>query len=502
MVCGKPILYLIFSKRDAVSKPIRKEDLIKINEYTYEISDAFRSDMRVPARVFTHASMLPSIEQDRALEQLVNVATLPGIQKYAFAMPDIHQGYGFPIGGVAAMAIADGGVISPGGIGYDINCGVRVLTVSASYDELKPYLEELATALFDNIPSGVGRSGTLSLDSHDLDKVLQHGAHRMVEIGYGNEEDLLFCEEHGRMDIADPGLVSKEAKKRGKDQLGTLGSGNHFLEIQKVVEVYDEHIASVFGIKKDMVTVMIHCGSRGLGHQTCTDYVRRMVGALPQWNIQLPDRELVCAPFTSDVAQEYYAAMAAAANFAWANRHTIGHWTRKVFQNVVGDSITLKTLYDVSHNIGKREKHTIYGKDVDVIMHRKGATRAFGAGSIETPEQYRSVGQPVLIPGTMGTSSFILVGTTGSMDVAFGSSCHGAGRSMSRTQAQKKVSGFELRKQLESRGIIVRCDSNKGLAEEAPFAYKDVQSVVDTVQGAGLAHKVARVEPIAVVKGG
>lgn len=481
---------------------IRKEDLIKINEYTYEISDAYRSDMRVPARVFTHASMLDSITADRSLEQLVNVATLPGIQKYAFAMPDIHQGYGFPIGGVAAMSIADGGVISPGGIGYDINCGVRMLTVAMTYDEIKPYLNDLARELYAMVPSGVGRGGALDLDTHELDRVLQYGARRMVEQGYGNEEDLLFCEEHGHMDSADPELVTKEAKKRGKDQLGTLGSGNHFLEVQRVVEIYDETIANVYGIKKDMVTVMIHCGSRGLGHQTCTDYVRLMMSALPQWNIQLPDRELVCAPFHTDIAQDYYAAMGAAANFAWANRHTIGHWVRKTFEHVISKDIDVHTLYDVSHNIGKREKHMIYGKEVEVIMHRKGATRAFGPGTIETPEAYRPVGQPVLIPGTMGTSSFILSGTSESMNVAFGSSCHGAGRVMSRAAAQKKVSGNQLRKELESRGIIIRCDSNRGLAEEAPFAYKDVQNVVDAVQGAGLAHKVARAEPIAVIKGG
>jgi tRNA-splicing ligase RtcB len=485
-----------------MNKPVRKEDLIKINEYTYEISDAFRADMRVPARIFTHESMLQSITQDRSLEQLVNVATLPGIQKYAFAMPDIHQGYGFPIGGVAAMSIADGGVISPGGIGYDINCGVRVLTVDISYDDIKPYLEELATHLFDAVPSGIGRGGLINLDTHELDKVLQYGANRMVERGFGSPDDLLFCEEHGRLHDANSELISKEAKQRGKDQLGTLGSGNHFLEVQRITEIYDERIAKVYGIKKDMITVMIHCGSRGLGHQTCTDYVRRMIKALPQWNIQLPDRELVCAPFHADVAQEYYVAMAAAANFAWANRHTIGHLARKTFKKILGDEVTVKTLYDVSHNIGKREKHMIYGKEVDVIMHRKGATRAFGPGTIETPEPYRSIGQPVLIPGTMGTASFILSGTSESMNVAFGSSCHGAGRSMSRAAAQKKVSGNQLRKELESRGIIIRCDSNKGLAEEAPFAYKDVQNVVDVVQGAGLAHKVARMEPLAVVKGG
>jgi len=477
-------------------------DLIKINEYLYEIPQSFRSDMRVPARIYMTEAMFQDIEEDRSLLQLVNVACLPGIQKYAFAMPDIHQGYGFPIGGVAALAIQEGGVISPGGIGYDINCGVRLLVANMSKDDIKSRLPELATALFHTIPSGVGRSGKLSLDTKELNQVLLYGAKRMVELGYGNENDLEHCEENGNMPGADFSLISKEAKKRGHDQLGTLGSGNHFLEIQAVEEIYDEKAAHAFGLKKDAVTVMIHCGSRGLGHQTCTDYVRIMMAKLPEWGYQLPDRELVCAPFLSQEGQQYFAAMTAAANFAWANRHVIGHWVREAWHLILGPGAELITMYDVSHNIGKRETHSINGLKKEMIMHRKGATRAFGPSRPEVPAAYKEIGQPVLIPGTMGTSSYILAGTDDSLSQAFGSSCHGAGRVMSRTKAKKLISGSDLRARLEAQGIVVRCDSSVGLAEEAPIAYKDVDRVVKVIAQAGLAKKVARVVPLAVIKGG
>ncbi|MCX5922322.1 MAG: RtcB family protein [Candidatus Dependentiae bacterium] len=477
------------------------KDLIKIDENIYEIPKSFRSDMRVPARIFMNAQMFADIKGDRSLEQLVNVATLPGIQKYAFAMPDMHQGYGFPIGGVAATAINQGGVISPGGIGYDINCGVRLLAVNMSADELAPYLSELATRIFHKVPSGVGKGGKLDFKAGALDKILRDGAQHMLKLGYGNEGDLEFCEERGRLDNADPSMVSEQAKKRGADQLGTLGSGNHFLEIQKVDEIFDENVARVFGLEKNQVTVMIHCGSRGLGHQTCTDYVRTMMHKVNQWGYVLPDRELVCAPFTSKEGQEYFAAMSAAANFAWANRHMIGHWVREAFHEVVGQSIQVRTVYDVSHNIGKLETHMIDDKLVDVVMHRKGATRAFGPGRPELPALYRNVGQPVLIPGTMGTSSYVLVGTQEGMDASFGSSCHGAGRKMSRTQAKHTVHGAQLRKELEQAGIMIRSNSDPGLAEEAPVAYKDIDTVVSVVDGAKLARKVARVLPLAVIKG-
>lgn len=482
-------------------KEITLQDLIKINENTYEIPKSFRSDMQVPARVFMNEKMFNDIKDDRSLEQLVNVATLPGIQKYAFAMPDVHQGYGFPIGGVAASAIEDGGVISPGGIGYDINCGVRLLSAQMTRQEIKPYLDKLATRIFHKVPSGVGKGGNLDFKSTDLDRILFKGAHQMVKIGFGNETDLEHCEENGSMDVANPDLISQHAKKRGADQIGTLGSGNHFLEIQYVDQIFDEKVAAAFGLFKDQVTIMIHCGSRGLGHQTCTDYLRIMMGKVSQWGIQLPDRELVYAPFKSQEAQDYFCAMAAAANFAWANRHMIGHWVREAWHEVISPKMDVRTVYDVSHNIGKIEKHEINGKLKEVIMHRKGATRAFAPGRPEIPEKYRTVGQPVLIPGTMGTASYVLVGTEESMAIAFGSSCHGAGRRLSRASAKKQVRGSQLRNELEDQGIIIRSNSDPGLAEEAPMAYKDIDNVISVVQGAGLANKVVRLKPLAVIKG-
>lgn len=481
---------------------IRREDLMQVDEFTWEIPQSYRSDMRVPARVFMNENMINDVLADRALWQLANVATLPGIQKYAFAMPDIHQGYGFPIGGVCASAIEEGGVISPGGIGYDINCGVRLLRADISATDLKPYLEKLATRIFHKVPSGVGRGGKLDFAPKELDKFLQYGARRMVELGYGTQADLEFCEENGCLGVAEPDLVSDHAKKRGGDQLGTLGSGNHFLEIQVVDEIFDRDAANAFNLHENDVTVMIHCGSRGLGHQTCTDHVRAMMNKLPEWGYDLPDRELIYAPFMSIEGQHYFSAMAAASNFAWANRHLIGHWVREAWQEVVSANVSLLTVYDISHNIGKVETHEIDGMHKKVVMHRKGATRAFGPGRSEVPAAYRHIGQPVLIPGTMGTASYVMAGTKESMDIAFGSSCHGAGRKMSRSQAKKHIYGAKLREELEARGIVIRSDSDPGLAEEAPEAYKNVEDVVDTVHGAKLARKVARLKPLAVVKGG
>jgi len=481
---------------------ITRDDLIKLEDFLYEIPKSFRPDMRVPARVYANDKMLEDIVNDRSLWQLINVATLPGIQKYAIAMPDIHQGYGFPIGGVAASAIDEGGVISPGGIGYDINCGVRLLVANANAAELQPYMQKLATEIFHAIPSGVGKGGKLKLKRDDINKVLRDGAKFMVGMDYGNMSDLEFCEERGCMAAADANMLSERAKRRGSDQLGTLGSGNHFLEVQYVEKVYDEKIAQAFGLQEGLVTVMIHCGSRGLGHQTCTDYVRMMMKKLPEWGYKLPDRELVCAPFKSQEAQDYFGAMAAAANFAWANRHTIAHWTRQAWQRILGKEAWLSTVYDVSHNLGKVEKHIINGKEKEVVMHRKGATRSFGPGRPETPLKYQKFGQPVLIPGTMGTASYVLAGTTECMETAFGTCCHGAGRRMSRSKAKKMVRGSRLREELEKRGIIIRCDSDPGLAEEAPLAYKDVDNVVSVVHDAKIAKKVARLRPMAVIKGG
>jgi tRNA-splicing ligase RtcB len=477
-------------------------DLIEINQNVFEIAQSFRSDMRVPARVYMKKNMLADIQEDLSLQQLINVATLPGIVKYALAMPDIHQGYGFPIGGVAATDINKGGVISPGGIGYDINCGVRLLVSSVSAEEVRAQIEKLADELYRLVPSGVGRGGTMSLSPDDMRKVLVDGAQHMVPLGIGTDDDLEFCEEEGRLPGAQPDLISKEAKERGRDQLGTLGSGNHFLEVQEIEEIFDPHAAGIMGLHKGGVVVMIHCGSRGLGHQTCTDHVKKMMAKLPEWGYQLPDRELVCAPFDSAEGQAYFSAMNAAANFAWANRHTIAHAVRTAWQTVFGAGATVKTVYDISHNIGKRERHTVDGKELDLLLHRKGATRAFGPGRIEIPTAYQEIGQPVLIPGTMGTASYVLVGTAESMNKTFGSSCHGAGRRLSRMKAKKEVHGHELKKELAQAGITIRCDSLRGLTEEAPIAYKDVDSVVNVIHDAQIARKVVRVKPMAVIKGG
>ncbi len=479
-----------------------RDDLLKVHAALYEIPQSYRHDMRVPAHIFINDVMLDDVLGDASLAQMVNVATLPGIVKAALAMPDIHQGYGFPIGGVAAFAIEDGGIISPGGIGYDINCGVRLLGVNMTYDDIQPYLEELATALFRAIPSGVGKGGKLKLSINELDKVLKDGAVHMLDLGYGVPGDIEFCEEGGRMTEANPDYVSERAKTRGADQLGTLGSGNHFLELQVVDEIFDKKTAQAFGLKTDHVVVMIHCGSRGLGHQNCTDYVRRMLPKAASWGIELADKELACAPFNSNEGREYYASMCAAANFAWANRHTIGHWVRQTFKKIIGETVELTTIYDVSHNMGKKETHSVYGSEKELIVHRKGATRAFPANRQEVPAAYRHTGHPVFVPGTMGTSSYVMVGTEQGMQEAFGSCCHGAGRRLSRMKAKKTVRGSTLRKELEAKGIIIRSDSDPGLAEEAPIAYKDVDNVVKVVEQAGLAKPVARVKPIACIKGG
>jgi tRNA-splicing ligase RtcB len=483
--------------------PITRDQLIKITDTLYEIPASFHEMMRVPARIVVNETLLDEIIKDRSLNQLINVTTLPGIQRAAYAMPDIHQGYGFPIGGVAATDIAHEGIISPGGIGYDINCGVRLLALNIFAHELsRKDLEQLATNINRAVPSGVGTGGIYKLSKPEMVQVLNQGAPHMLARGFGEEQDIHFCESGGALARADAKLVSEHAQERGLNQLGTLGSGNHFLELQKVSDIYDQAVADAFGISKGMITIMIHCGSRGLGHQTCTDYVQQMVTKLSTWNITLPDRELACAPFTSTEGQNYFAAMNAAANFAWANRHMIGHATRTAIHDTLGTNVTVKTMYDVSHNIGKLEEHMIDGHLRKLLVHRKGATRAFPAGNPEVPQPYRAVGHPVFIPGTMGTSSYILVGTEQGMGEAFGSSCHGAGRRMSRTKAKEKIKGAALRGELEKRGIVVRCRNNSELAEEAPHAYKDVDEVVQVMEQGGCARRVARVVPIAVIKGG
>lgn len=482
---------------------LSQHNLVRIQEFVWEISADYRDDMRVPARLYADEELLNTALSDNSITQLVNTSTLPGIVQYAIAMPDIHQGYGFPIGGVVATRLPHG-VISPGGVGYDINCGVRLLVSPTRVEEINPYLEEIASALYSNCPSGVGARGSLRLTNFELDEVLHEGAYWMLGKGYAHKEDLERTEEFGRIHGADAAYVSEHAHERGRGQLGTLGAGNHFIEVDKVAEVYDQVIAAHLNIYPDCVAVQIHCGSRGLGHQVCEDYVSRFQKTVQEYGITLPDRELVCVPFDSEEGQQYFRAMACAANFAFANRQLLAHLIRRSFQQVLGGSIRgfeLHQVYDIAHNMAKIEEHEIDGRRLQLCVHRKGATRAFGPGSSVLPVDLRDVGQPVLIPGSMGTASYVLTGTTGAMQQTFGSTCHGAGRLMSRAEARKTVRGTELRQQLKSRGIVVCAGSMSGLAEEAPTAYKDVSRVVEVVHKARIAKKIARLEPIAVIKG-
>ncbi|MCC6558730.1 MAG: RtcB family protein [Polyangiaceae bacterium] len=470
--------------------------LTPIGPYEYEIPTSYRADMRVPARVFADPEQLAAIGRDRSLAQLVNVTTLPGIVGAALGMPDMHEGYGFPVGGVAATALPHG-AISPGGIGFDINCGVRLLASRLPRAGFAPHLEAVVHELSRSVPTGTGRGGPLSLSEDELDRVLDEGVPWLLRArGLGRPEDLEVIEAGGHLPGADAAHVSSRAKKRGHDQLGTLGSGNHFLEVQFVDEIFDEAAAERLGLARDSVTVLIHTGSRGLGHQVCTDYVRIMDEAAPRLGIQLPDRQLACAPLSSPEGRRYFAAMCAAANFAFANRQVIAERARQVLARVLGDG-GLDLIYDVGHNTAKIER--LGGREV--CVHRKGATRALGPSSDEIPARYRGLGQPVFIPGSMGTASFVLLGTDASAAISFSSTCHGAGRTMSRGAAKRQVAGHELRKELERRGIVVRCPSNAELAEEAPLAYKDVERVVDVVHRAGIARKVARLRPMGVVKG-
>lgn len=477
-------------------------NLIKISDYLREIPKSYRSDMRVPARIYATEKMFDEISRDRSLEQLINVATLPEIQKYAIVMPDAHEGYGFPIGGVAATKWPDG-VISPGGIGYDINCGIRLLKSNLKFSDVEPHLDKLAKALYKEIPSGVGRGGQIELGRSDFDAVLKNGVSWAIENGYGKEDDKNHIESFGALANADPSAVSDHAKNRGKDQLGTLGAGNHFIEVDRVDQIFDEEIAREFGLFPDQIVVLIHTGSRGLGHQVATDYIRIMLKEMPKYGIQLPDRELACLPFLSPTGASYFNAMAAAANFAWTNRQIMTWETRKVWENVFGEAGgELNILYDVAHNIAKIEEHEVGGgKMAKVIVHRKGATRAFGPGSPELAEEYKKTGQPVIIPGSMGTASYVLVGTQEGMKQSFGTSCHGAGRRMSRHAAKREVRGEKLRDELEAQGIHIQAGSLSGLAEEAPIAYKNIDDVVEVVHNASIARKVARLKPIAVIKG-
>lgn len=477
---------------------MRKEDFVKINEWLWEAPKTFRDDMRVPARIYISEKMLEAVESE-ALTQLVNTASLPGIVKYAIAMPDIHSGYGPPIGGVGAMKLPDG-VISPGFVGYDENCGCRLLLSEYQEKDIRTHLENLAVAIQKEIPSGLGMGRAIKLSIEQINKILEGGVPKLVEQGYGNGEDVENCEEQGRMDGADASAVSMHAKNRGRDQIGTLGSGNHFCQLDKVEEIFDEGTAKKFGLFKDQVVVMIHTGSRGLGHQNCTDYLKVVMQAMPKYGIKLPDRELACVPFSSPEGQQFFKAMSAACNFAWANRHMITHYVREVWRKILGDKGSLQLLYDVAHNIAKIEEHDVNGQKTKLIVHRKGATRAFPAGHLKIPEKYRIVGQPTIIPGTMGTSSYILVGTEKSAE-AWHTVCHGAGRTMSRHEATRRVSGEAVVGELEKKGIIIKCWSYRGIAEEAPMAYKNIENVVEVVHNAGLSKKVAKLVPLAVIKG-
>jgi len=445
--------------------------------------------------------MLEDVFQDRSIEQLINVTTLKGIVGAAYAMPDIHEGYGFPIGGVAATKFPEG-VISPGGIGYDINCGVRLLKSKLTFDDIKDKLQSLAREIYHCIPSGVGRGGKLKLSPEQLNQLLKNGAHWMLENGYATKSDIEHIESNGTLPNADPDAISDHAKKRGLDQVGTLGAGNHFVEVDIVEEIFDKKAAQAFGLYKNQVTVLIHTGSRGLGHQVATDYIKTMMQVMSNYNIQLPDRELACVPFNSPEGTNYFNAMAAAANYAWCNRQMITHLARQAFNKELGEKDgQLSLLYDIAHNIAKIETHKIDGKKEKVIIHRKGATRAFPPGSPEIPKEYQVVGQPVLIPGSMGTASYVLVGTQEGMQTSFGSTCHGAGRRMSRRAAKRAIHGKTLKQELEAKGICIRAGSISGLAEEAPLAYKDIDDVIEVVHEAKIAKKVVKLRPCAVIKG-
>lgn len=475
----------------------------QVREYEWEISPDFRSDMRVPVRVFASKSLLQDSLDDKSILQAINASTLPGLVSAVLVMPDMHQGYGFPIGGVAATDLKTG-VISPGGIGYDINCGVRLLASQITFEEVKDYLEDLATTINQYCPSGVGVDSDLCLTKDELAEACVKGARWAKAEGYATADDVKHTEANGCLDGADPEKISDRALSRGRTQLGTLGGGNHFIEVDIVSKVFNEQAARAMGLYEGEIATQIHTGSRGFGHQICTDYVRRLQSAVSKYGINLPDKQLVCAPIDSPEGQDYLGAMRCGANFAFLNRQLLANNLRDAFESVLAgkvDNWHLKQVYDVAHNIGKFEKHVIKGEEKVVCVHRKGATRAFGPGSEGIPADYAEIGQPVLVPGSMGTASWVLSGTKLSMERSLGSSCHGAGRVMSRSQAKREVWGEDLLKRLEKDGIKIRAGSMPGLAEEAPEAYKDVDKVVESVVGAGIAQKVAVLHPIIVIKG-
>ncbi|HLF70777.1 MAG TPA: RtcB family protein [Dehalococcoidia bacterium] len=478
--------------------------LERVDEYRWELPVTYKAGMLVPARVYADEALLDVLLEEQALEQVANVAMLPGIVWRSLAMPDIHWGYGFPIGGVAAMRVADG-VISPGGVGFDINCGTRILKTNLTYDEVAPRMVELVNQLFRDVPAGLGGKGPLTLDDAELDQVMLRGSSWMVEQGYGWPDDIEVTESRGALAGADPGAVSARARLRGHSQLGTLGAGNHFLEVQALDEVYDRQVADAFGLgEPGQVLIFFHCGSRGFGHQVCQDYLDVMETASTRYGISLPDKQLACAPINSDEGRSYIGAMNAAANYAWANRQYIAYWVRRSFAKVFdrsAEEMGMHMLYDVAHNIAKIEKHVFEGNEIEVCVHRKGATRAFPAGHPEVPERYRSVGQPVLIPGDMGRYSFLCVGLEQAMHETWGSTCHGAGRIRSRHEAKRVLKGVDVARRLAEAGIIVRAHNRSALAEEASEAYKDVANVVSVLDSAGIARRVARMRPLGVIKG-
>ncbi len=480
-----------------------RDIICKIDKDVYEIPGSYNKKMRARGRLYLDDESLENLE-DGALEQIANVACLPGVYQYVVGLPDMHFGYGFPIGGVAAFNQRNG-VVSPGGVGFDINCGVRLIKTNLTKQDIEYKLDEIVEALFKDIPSGVGSKGMITLEENEINDVLDHGAKWAVDNGYGWKEDLEYLEENGCIEQADSNLVSEKAKKRGIPQLGSLGSGNHFLEIQVVDEIYDPEIAEIYDLKEGMVTIMIHSGSRGCGHQICSDYLRIMDKAYKNHNIDIPDRQLACSPLDTQEAQNYLKAMFAAANYAWANRQIITHGVRKTFEKILGKSskdMDMGIVYDVAHNIAKKESHVNEkGVSSDLIVHRKGATRAFGPGRVEVPEKYREVGQPVLIPGTMGTSSYVLHGTQKAMLETFGSTAHGAGRVLSRKKAKEDFSAEDIKRNLSNKGIKLKAASDHIIAEESPGAYKDVDNVVKISHETGIAKLVVKLSPLAVIKG-
>ena len=475
----------------------------KIGENQYQIDADPNFGMKVPVRIYANESLMQKMLSDRTIMQARNVASIPGIVGHSVVLPDGHEGYGFPVGGVAAMD-AEEGMISPGGVGYDINCGVRLLRSNLTEQTVRSKLKELITDLFSSIPSGVGSKGAVKLTHSELDEVLVRGVNWAIDHGYGTSDDVDVCEENGQIDNADPNKVSDKARKRGAPQLGSLGSGNHFLEVQKVTEIHNEEASKRMGIEEGTITILIHCGSRGFGHQVCSDYLRVSEQAMEKYDINLPDRELACVPNNSEEGESYRKAMFSALNFAWSNRQMLTHWTRNSFQRVFNQSesdLDMKLVYDVAHNIAKVEKHKIDGSDCNLVVHRKGATRAFPADRNEIPTKYRDLGQPVLVPGSMGTASWILLGQPNSMNLSFGSTAHGAGRTMSRSKARRNYTEDDVKKSLNDKGIFIKALTRDGVVEETPQAYKDVDAVVNVSHNLGIATKVAKLVPVGVIKG-